>query len=204
MQVGVLRAIVDVGLQEARDGALENPALYFEDATELAKGMALLVDTISSPNRTGLGCELIGLSETDLVELIVRAWCPHEARAASHGLNVQFQVPDTQPAERDASLVTAIVTNLLVNAVSHTPERGDLKVTLVENCLTIANTNHDLREADLPHMCEPFWQKDASRTDRSHFGIGMAPVDAYARLLKVEVRLSLNTPGIFKIALIFS
>jgi hypothetical protein len=37
-----------VGLQEARDGALDNPALYFEDATELAKRMARLVDTISS------------------------------------------------------------------------------------------------------------------------------------------------------------
>jgi signal transduction histidine kinase len=201
--VAELRAIADVGLQEAREGALENPASYFEDATELAKRMARLVDTISSLNRTGLGRELIELSKTDLVELVARAWRPHEERAVSRGLSVQFDVPDTHPVETDASLVTAIITNLLVNAVSHTPKGGDLKVTLVNNRLSITNTNHDLSETDLPHLFEPFWQKDASRSDSAHFGIGMALVDAYARLLGIKVRLNLDIHERFEVALIF-
>lgn len=201
--VAELRAIADVGLQEAREGALENPASYFEDATELAKRMARLVDTISSLNRTGLGRELIERSKTDLVELVARAWRPHEERAVSRGLSVQFDVPDTHPVETDASLVTAIITNLLVNAVSHTPKGGDLKVTLVNNRLSITNTNHDLSETDLPHLFEPFWQKDASRSDSAHFGIGMALVDAYARLLGIKVRLNLDIHERFEVALIF-
>ncbi len=201
--VAELRAIAEVGLQEAREGALESPASYFEDATELAERMARLVDTISSLNRTGLGRELIEVSEADLVKLVERAWRPHEDRAAGRGLNVRIQLPDEQLIATDVSLASAIMTNLIVNAVSHTPQGGDLTITLKENCLTIANTNHDLREADLPHLFEPFWQKDASRSDSAHFGIGMALGDAYARLLRIEVRLSIATPGRFEVALIF-
>ncbi|MFT5189911.1 MAG: signal transduction histidine kinase [Verrucomicrobiales bacterium] len=201
--VAELRAITEVGLQECQDGALENPTSYFEDASELATRMERLVDTISSLTRTVLDREQVVTERTDLVEIIARAWEPHAKRAEKRKLTASFQLPDTLLIQSDPSLVSAIATNLIINAVSHTPEGGTISISLEGSCLTIANTNDTLKPADLDHLIEPFWQKDASRTDSTHFGIGMALVDAYTRLLRIQCDFSLPREETFTVTLTF-
>ncbi len=203
--VAELRAIAEVGLEECTAGEMENPSGYFEDAGELAHRMGRLVDTISSLNRSGLGRECLTIEQTDLVEVLRRAWKPHAAKAEERRLAVSMDTPPRCLVETDASLGAALVNNLMSNAVSHTPEGGVVSFRIDGEALelVVANTNEDLEERDLQHLVEPFWQKDASRSDRTHFGIGMALVDAYARLLRIRYELSLSEDGVFAVSLRF-
>lgn len=203
--VAELRAIAEVGLQECEAGDMENPSSYFEDAAELASRMGRLVDTLSSLNRSGLGRENMVIAKVDFVKLVRRAWKAHARKAQRRDLAVTFDLPAKWRIETDASLGSAMVTNLMSNAVSHTPKGGEITFQLVpeRRQFVISNTNPDLTEGDLAFLVEPFWQKDASRSDSSHFGIGMALVDAYARLLRIDYEPSLPQPNLYAFTLTF-
>ena len=201
--VAELRAIADVGLQECQDGTLENPATYFEDASELAQRMSSLVDVISSLNRSDLGREAVEKETTDLITILQRSWKTQEDKAASRGLKVSVDLPEQWLCETDPSLLQATFINLMSNAVSHCPAEGEISLSADPSTQTIvlSNTNANLQASDLEHLIEPFWQKDASRSERTHFGIGMALVDAYTRLLGIEYALDLPTPDVYAVTL---
>jgi two-component system sensor histidine kinase QseC len=203
--VAELRAIAEVGLQEAEAGELDQPSAYFQDAADLARRMGQLVDTLSSLNRSGLGRQHLQLETVDLADLIQRTWRNHALQAKQRGLTTSFEGPDSCIMETDPALMAALLSNLMNNAASHTPEGGEIHIALQASpcTLSISNTNHHLREEDLPHLIEPFWQKDASRSDSSHFGIGLALVDAYTRLLRIHYALQLPEARVFRITLTF-
>ncbi len=204
--VAELRAIADVGLQECQDGPLEDPHSYFEDASELAARMSRLVDTISSLNRSDLGREKLTLATFDLVPVVKAAWETQAPKGEARELKTTLNLPDSWLVETDGAILRAIFTNLMGNAVSHTPKGGEVVIHLdpESRTLSIANTERELREEDLEHLAEPFWQKDASRSDRAHFGIGMALVDAYTRLLGIDYHLCLQAPERFVVTLEFT
>jgi signal transduction histidine kinase len=57
--------------------------------------------------------------------------------------------------------------------------------------VSIANSNAGLSRQDLAHVFEPFWRKDAARSDGRHGGLGLSLVAAFARLIGAEVRLEI-------------
>ena len=61
--------------------------------------------------------------------------------------------------------------------------------------LVVENANDSLTADDLPHLFEPFWQKDDARTAPQHSGVGLALVSAYARLLGASASADLPNPG---------
>ena len=50
---------------------------------------------------------------------------------------------------------------------------------------------------------QPFWRKDAARSASSHIGLGLALVDAYAKLLGIDVKLNLSPKNEISVALTF-
>ena len=95
-----------------------------------------------------------------------------------------------------------LVHNLLDNAVVH----GDAGTVAIaaelrdgQWRLHISNTTHALTADDLPHLFEPFWRKDASRTSAAHCGLGLTLVASYAHQLGVTVTPSLSPDGRFEV-----
>lgn len=54
-----------------------------------------------------------------------------------------------------------------------------------------ANTTHDLQPADLEQLFEPFWRKEASRSQSEHHGLGLSLVETYANVLGLEIAATL-------------
>jgi len=69
--------------------------------------------------------------------------------------------------------------------------------------VTLTNPAGHLEEADLPHLAEPFWRKDAARTGNRHAGLGLALVACYAKRLNIKARWALPRPGEFQAVLEF-
>ena len=59
--------------------------------------------------------------------------------------------------------------------------------------MTVANRTNELAESDLPYLFDHFWQKDPARSARQHGGLKLSIVRALARLLDIEVSVSLES-----------
>ena len=85
--------------------------------------------------------------------------------------------------EGDREKLREILDNLASNALRHCVPGGTIRVTLkVEGDLarlTVENEGEAIREEDLPHLFEPFWRGDKSRSrDSGGTGLGLTIVRA--------------------------
>jgi len=94
---------------------------------------------------------------------------------------------DLEPAstEGDESLLRRAMGNLLDNAIKYTPERGRIAVaTRVdgdEAVFRVADNGPGIPAAALPHVFEPFFRPDTSRTrETGGTGLGLSIVRAIA------------------------
>jgi two-component system, OmpR family, heavy metal sensor histidine kinase CusS len=204
--VAELRSLAEVGLRAAPDFSQdEELSQYFRDALAIATQMGRLVTTLLNQARGGSGLQSVERERTDLTAMIARAWNPLQEEAQRRGLSVDLHVPPATFIDTDPALFGAILTNLLGNAVAHSPRHGEVRMAVAEGDgavrLIISNTNDRLEHEDLAHMFEPFWRKDKARSDSTHSGIGLSIVATFSRLLDVDVAVALPSAELFQVTL---
>ncbi len=113
----------------------------------------------------------------DLSQLLARAVESVRPQAEAKSVTLTLGEPDA-PAliEGDAHLLTRAVVNLLDNALRHTPAGGAVDVCLRAAperwILTVVDTGPGFDARDLPHLFEPLYRGEASRS-RQTGGSGM-------------------------------
>jgi signal transduction histidine kinase len=93
-------------------------------------------------------------------------------------------------------MLQSVLGNLLGNAAEYGSAGCTVtcKAEIEREALTIRVVNpvDDLESADVAHFFEPFWRKDAARSDGSHSGLGLALARAYAETLGGSASASLQ------------
>lgn len=176
------------------------------DTFQSADHMQRLVQTLLELAKTGP----VGMPPTrddfDLVELVRDCAKPLRDRLTARALTVDYLFPESAGVSGNRSAGLSIVQNLLANAVAYTPPDGRIQCQIdrvaTKVRLALANTNPGLEAADLPKLWEPFWRRDAARTDRAHSGLGLVLVHELARAHGWEVTASLPTPDWFQVELL--
>ena len=140
---------------------------------------------------TRAGARLLPLSRepTNLSALVERSLDAFHRLIEQKGITIDRALYGGQAASVDPALVARVVKHLLENAVTHTPPGGRIGVG-VEDVgagsvrLTIVNSGSQIAPRDLPHLFEPFYRADPSRTrdGRGGQGLGLAMVAAIAQL----------------------
>ena len=79
----------------------------------------------------------------------------------------------------DIGLIERAVTNVIENAISHTPENGKVIISVTQTekhqNLTVSDTGAGIAAEDIPHVFERFYRADKSRNrDRRGTGLGLA------------------------------
>jgi two-component system sensor histidine kinase QseC len=69
--------------------------------------------------------------------------------------------------------------------------------------LRLANSAKNLNRADLEHVFDRFWRKDAARTDRSHIGLGLSIARGMCELLGLRLSVDLRDGSLFEVRLLF-
>lgn len=117
-------------------------------------------------------------------------------KAQLKGLDIQLNYNCVDFLVSGAQVWPMIIVNLLDNAVDHGYGGGsiivDLQVKGESFSMSISNPCINLQDKDIVSVFDRLWTKDASRSDANHYGLGLALVAAYARLLDLECKAYLK------------
>jgi two-component system sensor histidine kinase QseC len=192
--IAELRSMAEVALRWPTDGA--GNARNFNEALDIARQMESVVTALLTIARCEAGTEAIQSSTFLLSDLIKEAWTPHQAQAAAKGLTSEWQIEGNAAISTDRMMLKHILSNLFSNAVNYSPAGSSIACSVDPKddaaCITISNATDQLTPEDLPSLFDPFWRKDAARSDASHSGLGLAIVSSYAKLLGITLQAALS------------
>ncbi|MCK6204585.1 HAMP domain-containing protein [Bacillus infantis] len=108
----------------------------------------------------------------------------------------------------DPDRIEQVLTNLIDNAIRHTPEDGSVKITVKSEekglMVEVSDSGSGIPEEDLPFVFERFYKADKARTrGRSGTGLGLAIakniIDAHKGQISVQSKLQQGTTFSFVI-----
>ncbi|CAN5357870.1 HAMP domain-containing sensor histidine kinase [soil metagenome] len=201
--IAEIRAVAEVALQWP-DLPQAQQALM--DVVDVSKRMEVLTQTLLKLAQARAGHIVSQAAPVNVLEIaqhMIELSCPV---VAERDLNVTIGTSSGGLAWADPVLCRAMVSNLVSNAVYHSPRSGNIAIneTVATNrlVLTIINDCRAFSESDLSFAREPFWTGSTSRSDQSH-GLGLALASEYARFLKATLSIDLTEQHDFRTVVAF-
>ena len=200
--IAELRALAEVALRWPGDPTTAHQSNL--DALEISQRMQGTVTALLELARCEAASVDASQDEIDLCSIVRRAYEPLAECARRKNLEVRWDLPATHFVRSKGNHCRSIVANLLENAVHYSSDRGTLVGSINEKSeFSLSNTNTTFVDSDLPHLTEPFWRKESSRTDSTHAGLGLPLVVAYAALVTAQVRFELPSATTFVVTVQF-
>ena len=191
-------ALLDPADTEAQRQAIERT---IDDADQLLatfKALLSIADAESGNARSSMAPLDLGALAVDVVDLYGPA-------SEEVGISMRCAVADREVGGHyltvlgSRQLLFQAVSNLVDNALKHTPSGGTITVSASADAggirLTVADTGSGIPAADRDRVLEPFVRLDTSRTTPGS-GLGLALVAAIARLHGARLELGDNRPGL--------
>jgi signal transduction histidine kinase len=190
--------------QAILDGTAEEEAERKHAASiiiEEAGRMARLVEELLELARFDAGQIEIARREVNLADVLEECAKRFAFQAEEAGIELEMDVPALPPVLGDEDRLTQVFTNLLDNAIKHTPSGGKVKVIAKgvnqKNVkVAVTDTGSGIPPEDLPRIFERFYQVDKSRAG-SGVGLGLAIakeiIEAHGGSISVESVVGLGT-----------
>ncbi|MAT95847.1 MAG: hypothetical protein CL608_01670 [Anaerolineaceae bacterium] len=172
--------IIQGNLEGVLDGVYEPTPEHLEATLDETRLLARLVDdlhTLSLADAGQLPLKMEPVNVADLLADVATSFSGQaEAQGVELGVDTAILPPNTQ-IQGDAGRLDQVLSNLVVNALRHTPENGriTLSAKLVDDGVEIqvTDTGEGIPEADLPFVFERFWRGDRARTHSGGAGGGL-------------------------------
>ena len=174
--------------------------------------LSRLVTDLLDLSKLEAGRTELRLARADLNEIAADAVAALASVAAVEGqrLTVRTQA-DTLPITADPGRLEQIVTNLVSNALQHTPSGGEIVVTTWTDadgpCLSVTDDGVGISTVDQQHLFDKFYQGVNTLTHkRGGSGLGLAIVKQLTELHggRIEVQSKLGRGSSFTVRLPFS
>lgn len=179
-------ATLDAYLEAAEDGVAELDGTTMRVMRAQTRRLERLADDISLVSRAeeGPGLELSVVSMKQVVMTTVLAAAPH---ADEHGVLLRQDVDPTVPPVRgDEERLEQVLTNLLDNAVRHTPAGGTVSVRLQRRRgqvrVVVEDTGEGIGPTELPLVTSRFYRGSSASGERpGGSGVGLTIAQAIVR-----------------------
>jgi len=182
------------------------------EALHILGGMRITLNSLMHLARLRGGLESSTKSQFDPAEIVAEVLAAVQPTISTRGLEVSVEVRPDMPALRnDRGLFKATVSNLIENAVRHSPASGEVWVRLAatetEIHFTCENTvARDVEQSQIDKWFQPFHRgSDAADDEGGHAGLGLSLAREAANLMGAtlgaessgerRIRFSLTLPA---------
>ena len=191
-----VRAAADA---ESRDAAVDHAQSSIDDILRTFDAM-LRLSAIGSDSRRE---RFTALDLAEVTESVCDAYRPD---VEASGRTLSFAADDSAVISGDRHSIIQAVSNLIENAMRHTPVETAIEVRVRATAsrvdLVISDSGPGIPEELRAAMLEPFKRLDESRS-RPGSGLGLSIIAAVARQHEATLKLENNTPGL-RITLAFA
>lgn len=193
-------------IEALADGMVDDPetaARYLRTAKRDIHALSLLIDNLFEMAQIDAGGLQLDRQANSLRDLVSDTLESFRALAEEKGITLQGRVaPEVDPVEMDARLIGRVLTNLVSNALRHTPSGGTVQVYAqpvaggVE--VSVRDSGEGIQPEDLSHVFEQFYRGEKSRsraTGGAGLGLAIAQsfVQAHGGKIRVESKVGAGT-----------
>jgi len=159
------------------DGLATDPPRYHKQMRAEAERLATMVDDLFELSRIQSGVLQLTAAEIVLNDLVSDVLSGTEALARERGVLLDGQATGRLAVRADPRELSRALTNLLANAIRHTPPGGRVYVEASrqrdEALLTVADGCGGIPEADIPHVFDLAWRGTDARSPAPDSGAGL-------------------------------
>jgi signal transduction histidine kinase len=180
------------------DGLAADPPRYHKQMRAEAERLAAMVDDLFELSRIQSGSWQLSPDQIALDDLVSDVLASTEALARERGVRLDGSATGQLTVRADPRELSRALTNLLANAIRHTPPGGCVHVEARPEdgnaVLAVADGCGGIPEADLPRVFDLAWRGTDARSPApgSGAGLGLAIVRGVAEAHRGSVRV-LNT-----------
>lgn len=165
--LSVVRTEAQVALQKA-----ERPEPEYREALttieQQAGRLSRIVEDMFALTRADMNQLPLALSELYLDEVITDTVRAFDVLAQRKGVHLRAHDLQESPYRGDEHLLRQMISNLLENALKHTPQGGNIRAELesreAEYLIIVADTGAGIPVENQPHIFERFYRADKARS----------------------------------------
>ena len=171
--------ILGVGRYQDYDACLPECKAITEPLSEM-------IHEILETSKLSVSTKNAALTEINVSELLVSLCEPYQLIAATHGVQFRLKIDDAVSVELPIHEFSKALSNILGNAVGYTPNGKCVSVYLRDHMIVVENECTPISKEELPHLFEPFYRPDFSRSrETGGNGLGLYIVATIFRALNV-------------------
>ena len=163
-------------LEGLKEGMIEPTKRVFESLHQQSLVLNRLVNDLRDVNRAKAGKLNLDKKQVVLEDIISRETKALKTKAEDEQIELSQDLNGPNLLEADPERVSQVVRNLLDNAITHTPEGGEIEVksrkSSEEAVTTVSDDGSGIPEEDLPYIFDRFYRVDKSRS-RGTGGTGL-------------------------------
>lgn len=190
---------IRVWLEAVQDGIAEPDRALTSSLLEEARQLQHIIDDLRDLAAADAGTLRLHPEPVYVRDLLGQVASSHRAPADASGVRLGVRAVRDPVLEADPVRLRQAVTNLVSNAIRHTPPGGTVTLTASQTAdevvIEVSDTGTGISSEDLPNVFDRFWRAEKSRSRRTGgTGLGLAIVRqlAQAHHGTAEAR---STPG---------
>ncbi|MEH7302430.1 ATP-binding protein [Neobacillus drentensis] len=198
MLQGYSEAIVD-DIAESQEEKKEMAKVIYDESLRMGR----LVNELLDLARMEAGHLQLTIEEVDLSSFINRIIHKFQGLAKDNEIQLTVEIGSgISTISFDPDRIEQVLTNLIDNAIRHTPKGGLVKLTVSKEeqaiKIEVKDSGSGIPEEDLPFVFERFYKADKARTrGRAGTGLGLAIakniIDAHRGHISVQSKMGLGT-----------
>lgn len=179
-----------------RDADAKRQTRFLETIRQEGEILTSLVNdmlTLSASDSQRFSCHP---APVELDTLFINTYEAFEPLAAEKKLSLTISLPEeaVPPCMADADRMVQLLSILLHNALSYTPEGGhiDLALSYKKNRfhLTVSDTGIGIPDEDKKKIFDRFYRAEKARSTKGHFGLGLSIAAEIVRLHHGSISVS--------------
>lgn len=159
------------------DQVAEDPGTYHTRIRQSVDRLTGMVDDLFELSRIHAGALRLSLEQVSLADLVDEAVVCADPLARARGVRLSANVRSGRSVYVDIGEVSRALTNLVANAIRHTPSDGAVRVEAADldgyALLAVTDACGGLPETDLDRVFEVAWRGTQARTPDPQAGAGL-------------------------------